>query len=46
VEDVEEASEVEEVCEVVGEIDFGGEGSHEIAAGADVAGAAAFWAGS
>ena len=45
VEDVEEAGEVNEVCEAVGEIDFGGEGSHDIAAGAGVTEAAAFWAG-
>jgi hypothetical protein len=42
-EDIEEVREAEEVAEDVGEIDANGEGSHEIAAGAGVAAAAAFW---
>jgi hypothetical protein len=40
---VEETREVEEVCEGVGEIDSGGEGSFEIAAGAGAGGTAGAW---
>lgn len=44
-EDAEEANEVEDEAEDVGEVCANGEGSHEIAAGAGVGADAVLWAG-